>query len=210
MSNSEENNIQDINKYSEIINKKSELSNEEIGNNTKKTKSNKVEKSNFFFDWIIPIVIAVILATLINKYVIFKVKIPSESMVPTLNVGDRLFVTRVYHPEKLKRGDVVVFDSEELNERMIKRLIGLPGDTVIIRDGIVQVNGETLKEDYIGTPDNYNGEFQVPEDKYFFLGDNRFWSLDSRYWENPYIDGSDITGKAQIKVYPFKDFGKIE
>ena len=58
--------------------------------------------------------------------------------------------------------------------------------------------------------DNYNGEFIVPEGKYFFLGDNRYWSLDSRYWNDPYIDGSEIKGKAQIKVYPWKDFGKIE
>lgn len=170
----------------------------------------KVKKSNFFNDWIVPIIIAVILAVLINKLLIFKVKIPSESMVPTLNVGDRLFVTRVYNPENLKRGDIVVFRSEEKDEDMIKRLIGLPGDKIVINDGIVTVNGETLEENYIGTPDNYSGEFTVPEGKYFFLGDNRYWSLDSRYWEEPYIDGSEIKGKAQIKVYPWKDFGKIE
>lgn len=170
----------------------------------------KVKKSNFFIEWIVPIVIAVTLALLINKFLIFKVKIPSESMVPTLNVGDRLFVTRVYNPENLKRGDIVVFYSEEKNEDMIKRLIGLPGDKIVINDGIVTVNGETLKEDYIGTADNYSGEFNVPEGKYFFLGDNRYWSLDSRYWNDPYIDGSEIKGKAQIKVYPWKDFGKIE
>lgn len=170
----------------------------------------KVNKSNFFNDWIVPIVIAVILAVLINKLLIFKVKIPSESMVPTLNVGDRLFVTRVYNPENLKRGDIVVFRSEEKDEDMIKRLIGLPGDKIVINDGIVTVNGETLEESYIGTSDNYSGEFTVPEGKYFFLGDNRYWSLDSRYWEEPYIDGSEIKGKAQVKVYPWKDFGKIE
>lgn len=170
----------------------------------------KVKKSNFFSDWIMPIVIAVILAALINKFLIFKVKIPSESMVPTLNVGDRLFVTRVYKPENLKRGDIVVFRSEEKDEDMIKRLIGLPGDKIVINDGIVTVNGETLEENYIGTSDNYSGEFTVPEGKYFFLGDNRYWSLDSRYWDEPYIDGSEIKGKAQIKVYPWKDFGKIE
>ena len=134
-------------------------------------------KKNFFSDWVVPIVIAVILAVLINKFLIFKVKIPSESMVPTLNVGDRLFVTRVYNTEKLKRGDIVVFYSEEKNEDMIKRLIGLPGDEVVINDGIVTVNGETLEENYIGTSDNYSGEFKVPEGKYFFLGDNRYWSL---------------------------------
>ena len=170
----------------------------------------KVKKSNFFSDWVVPIVIAVILAVLINKFLIFKVKIPSESMVPTLNVGDRLFVTRVYNPENLKRGDIVVFYSEEKNEDMIKRLIGLPGDEVVINDGRVTVNGETLEENYIGTVDNYSGEFTVPDGKYFFLGDNRYWSLDSRYWDEPYIDGSEIKGKAQIKVYPWKDFGKIE
>lgn len=172
--------------------------------------SKEIKKSNFFNEWIVPIVVAVILAILINRFLIFKVKIPSESMVPTLNVGDRLFVTRVYNPEKLKRGDIVVFHSDEKDEDMIKRLIGLPGDKVIINNGIVTVNGETLEEDYLGTIDTYNGEFEVPEGKYFFLGDNRYWSLDSRYWENPYIDGSDIKGKAQIKVYPWRDFGKVE
>ena len=75
---------------------------------------------------------------------------------------------------------------------------------------IVTLNCETLKENYIGTADNYSGEFEVPEGKYFFLGDNRYWSLDSRYWENPYIDGSKIKGKAQIKVYPWSEFGKIK
>ena len=170
----------------------------------------ELKKTNFFTEWVVPILIALVLAFLINKFLIFKVKIPSESMVPTLNVGDRLFVTRIYNPEKLKRGDIVVFHSDEKNEDMIKRLIGLPGDKVVIKDGIVTVNGETLKENYIGTASNYSGEFEVPEGKYFFLGDNRYWSLDSRYWENPYIDGSKIKGKAQIKVYPWSEFGKIK
>lgn len=170
----------------------------------------ELKKTNFFTEWVVPILIALVLAFLINKFLIFKVKIPSESMVPTLNVGDRLFVTRIYNPEKLKRGDIVVFHSDEKNEDMIKRLIGLPGDKVVIKDGIVTVNGETLKENYIGPADNYSGEFEVPEGKYFFLGDNRYWSLDSRYWENPYIDGSKIKGKAQIKVYPWSEFGKIK
>lgn len=171
---------------------------------------NNAEKSNFFYDWIVPIIIAVILAFLIQKFIVFKVKIPSESMVPTLNVEDRLFVTRVYRPEKLKRGDVVVFYSQESEESMIKRLIGLPGDEVVIKDGVVTVNGETLIENYIGTPDKFNGSYEVPEGKYFFLGDNRLWSKDSRYWENPYIDSKDITGKAQLKVYPISDFGWIK
>ena len=186
--------------------------NEEFIN--KKDKENKKrekkEQSNFVNDWVVPIIIAFILAILIQRFIVFKAKIPSPSMVPTLNVGDSLFVTRVYKPENLERGDVVVFYSQERNEDMIKRLIGLPGDEVVINKGVVTVNGVTLEEDYIGEQDEFIGTYNVPEDKYFFLGDNRLYSLDSRWWENPYIDEKDITGKAQLKVYPFDDFGWIE
>lgn len=168
------------------------------------------KKGNFFADWVIPICIAFVLAWVIREFAIYKVYIPSESMVPTLNVGDRLFVTRVYNPEHLKRGDVVVFHSDELNDDLIKRLIGLPGDHVSIRNGKVFVNGEELKEDYIGTPDHLSGEYDVPQGKYFFLGDNRYYSKDSRYFKYPYIDADSIMGKAQIKVYPFSDFGRVK
>ena len=72
----------------------------------------KEEKLNFFYDWIVPIIVAVILALLINKFIIFQVMIPTGSMIPTLNVGDRLLVTRVYRPERLNREDIVVFYSE--------------------------------------------------------------------------------------------------
>jgi signal peptidase I len=179
-------------------------------NSDNQVKDKDNHKGNFFTDWIIPIAAAIVIAFLINKFLIFKVLIPSESMVPTLNVGDRLFVTRVYNLNKLKRGEILVFYSNELQESLIKRLIGLPGDKIKIEDGEVYVNGEKLEEDYIGTEDKFNGEYEVPEGKYFFLGDNRLISKDSRYWENPYVDGEDIDGKAQIKVYPFNDFGKLK
>ncbi|VYU61080.1 signal peptidase I [Clostridium tertium] len=170
----------------------------------------EVTKKSFISEWGIPIISAIIIAFLINKFLLFKVIIPSESMVPTLNVDDRLFVTRVYNLDKLKRGDIVVFYSEELQADLIKRLIGLPGDKIKIENGIVSVNGEVLKEDYIGASDNFSGEYEVPEGKYFFLGDNRLWSKDSRYWINPYIDGDDISGKAQIKVFPFDEIGSVK
>ena len=95
----------------------------------------KNAKTGFFYDWVVPIVIAVFLAFLINRFVLYKVKIPSESMVPTLNVNDQLFATRVYNPENLERGDIVIFayDQEGEDIKMIKRLIGLPGDTVEIK-----------------------------------------------------------------------------
>lgn len=182
--------------------------NNNLGKRKKRLEENK--KKGFLYEWGIPVVVAVVLALLITKFIVFKVYIPSESMVPTLNVGDRLFVTRVYNEEKFERGDILVFESDELEEKLIKRLIGLPGDKILIENGEVYVNGEKLIEDYIGNADRFNGEYEVPEGKYFFLGDNRLWSKDSRYWINPYIDGKDIIGKAQFKVYPFSEIGKIE
>lgn len=170
-------------------------------------RKSKVKKQNFFNDWIIPVVIAVVIAILINKFLIYKVYIPSSSMVPTLNVGDRLLVTRVYNPDKLKRGDIVVFDSDELNETVIKRLIGLPGDTIKIDGTSVYVNGKKLNEPYVKYPMDSYGVYKVPKDKYFFLGDNRANSNDSRFWKNPYISGDKIRGEAQVRIYPFNSMG---
>jgi signal peptidase I len=98
-------------------------------------------------DWIIPIVAAAIIAVFIHIFIFFIVTIPSESMVPTINVGDKVFVTRIYNKDKLQRGDIVVFYSKELKDTLIKRLIGLPGDEVVIKEaGQVYVNGEKIEE----------------------------------------------------------------
>ena len=168
-----------------------------------------LSKGSFFSEWIIPIIAAIGIAILINKFLIYNVYIPSESMVPTLNVGDKLMVTRVYDTDKIKRGDIIVFFSEELDEVLIKRAIGIPGDHIKIHDGIVNVNGEDIKEDYVKNNENYDGDFNVPDNKFFFLGDNRSRSYDARKWINPFIDASNIQGKARIKFYPFKDFGSL-
>jgi len=166
-------------------------------------------KGGFFREWIIPIVAAIGIAFLINKFLVYNVYIPSESMVPTLNVGDKLMVTRVYDTDKIKRGDIIVFFSEELNEVLIKRAIGLPGDHIKIHNGIVNINGEDIKEDYVKNNESFDGSFDVPDNKFFFLGDNRSRSNDARRWINPYIDASNIQGRARIKFYPFKDFGSL-
>lgn len=130
-------------------------------------------------------------------------------MIPTLNIGDHVFVTRVYNLNNIKRGDILVFDSEELNDKLIKRVIGLPGDKISIKDGVVSVNGTVLPDEYVKNKANNSGEYEVPDGKYFFLGDNRAVSLDSSKWVNPYIDGKDIKAKAQLRVYPFSDFGFV-
>ncbi len=167
-------------------------------------------KTNFFKDLIIPVIIAVILAILINKFLIFRVYIPSSSMAPTLNVDDRLLVTKVYNPENLKIGDIVVFKSKELDEIVIKRLIGLPGDEIRFDGTSVYVNGKKLDEPYVKNPMEFYGTYKVPEGKYFFLGDNRANSNDARFWKNPYISGDQILGKAQVKIYPFNQMGFLQ
>ena len=177
-----------------------------------KNKSNNKNKYKFFTEWIIPVIAALGIALLINRFLIFNVYIPSTSMVPTINVGDRLMVNRVYTKDNLKRGDILVFYSNELQETLIKRVIGLPGDHIIIKDGIVNVNGEDLQEDYVKNNDFSDDEliYDVPEGKYFFLGDNRPVSKDSRRWINPYVDQADIKGKSILKYYPLKDFGSMD
>lgn len=163
-----------------------------------------------FEDWIAPVLIAIILALLINKFLFFTVSIPSESMVPTIKVNDRIIVTRIYDRKKLKRGDIVVFYSKELNDTLIKRLIGLPGDRVEVVDGgQVFINGEKIEEPYVVYPDNLSKSFTVGEDKYLFFGDNRAISDDARRWDNPYIDGKDIKGKARFIVFPFRRAGEF-
>jgi signal peptidase I len=164
---------------------------------------------NILKDYVIPIVLAIILAFVIRKYVIFQISVPSESMYPTIKIGDRIMVTRLYDLSKLKTGDLLVFDSKELGKPLIKRLIGLPGDKVVVDKGTVSVNGVKLKEDYVVNNEDYSGSFNVPEGKYLFFGDNRANSFDSRKWQNPYIDGADIRGKARFIIYPFKRFGNF-
>ncbi|UYZ34757.1 signal peptidase I [Clostridium beijerinckii] len=167
----------------------------------------KEKKKSILNEWIIVIAVVLCIALLLWNFVGYGVWITSGSMIPTLEVKDRLLVTRVHNPKNLKEGDIVLFKNDEFKgEILIKRLIGLPGDTIEIKNGIVYRNGQELKEGYVKNNKVYNGSFKVPDNKYFFLGDNRANSDDSRYWEDPYVDESYIEGKAQVKYYPIKDF----
>lgn len=155
-------------------------------------------------DYVIPVIIAVILAMLIRQFIFYKIVVPTSSMDPTIKINDQLIVTKLYSRSSLKRGDVIVFYSKELKEELIKRLIGLPNDTVkITDDGKVYVNGSLIEQSYVVHNGGKSGTFKVPEGKYFFLGDNRADSYDSRYWQDPYISWSDIQAKARFIIYPF-------
>ncbi|WP_298844069.1 signal peptidase I [Clostridium sp.] len=161
-------------------------------------------------EWLLPILAAIILAMLIKEFLFYQVKVPSGSMYPTIKVGDRIIVTKVYNKKKLKSGDIVVFKSDELKEVLIKRLIGLPGDEVVVKDkGRVFINGSEIVQPYVVNKEDLDIKFKVPQNKYLFFGDNRANSFDARRWVNPYIDGKNIKGKAQFITYPFKRFGKF-
>lgn len=167
----------------------------------------KPKKRSIIKEWIIDISVVACIAVFIWYYIGYGVWITSGSMIPTLQVKDRLIVSRVHNPKNLKEGDIVLFKNDEFpGDVLIKRLIGLPGDKIEIKDGIVFRNCEKLKEDYVKNNEIYTGTFQVPENKYFFLGDNRANSDDARLWQNPYIDESYIVGKAQFRYYPINDF----
>lgn len=125
-------------------------------------------KSKIAKEWGLNVLGVVVLGLLLWKFVIYSVWIESGSMIPTLEVKDRLIATRVHNTEKLKVGDIVIFNSEELDELLIKRLIGLPGDKIEIKNGIVFRNGEELQEDYVKNNEMYDGVFEVPDGKYFF------------------------------------------
>ncbi len=162
--------------------------------------------------WILVFVIAFALATLINKIVILKVEVPSGSMENTIMIGDRVFTFRLaYLVSDPKRGDVIVFpypDDEEVD--YIKRIIGLPGETIEGKDGIVYIDGKPLTEPYAKEEiDSDFGPYIVPKDSYFMMGDNRNNSEDSRYWEHKFVSKDKIKGKAVVKYPNLFWFGTV-
>ncbi|WP_297521113.1 signal peptidase I [uncultured Clostridium sp.] len=165
----------------------------------------------FFKDWIVPVVCAVVIAFLINKFLIFKVEVPSGSMIPTVMIGDQIFVRKVYNTSKIERGDIVVFKKDGKKELLLKRVIGLPGENVEVKDGgNVYINGVFLDEPYVENPDALTGIFTVPMDSYLMMGDNRKNSEDARMWKEPYISEKNIIAKAGLRIYPFNSIGFLE
>lgn len=166
----------------------------------------------FFKEWVVPIAIALIIVIFLNKFVFILVTVPTGSMEDTIMPGDRLYVNELFKIEDARRGDILVFKSDELDQkRLVKRLIGLPGEKVVVkRDGSVYVNDVKLDEPYAVQADYEEKEFNVPANSYLFFGDNRPISYDARYWENPYIDESKIIGNVIFRFFPLNRIGKVE
>lgn len=132
-----------------------------------------------------------------------RIRIESVSMQPTLYAGDFVIVNKVaYKVGSPSRGDVIIFHypPDPKREPYIKRIIGLPGDTVQIHDGKVRVNNHALNEPYISAPPQYQGEWTVPDDSLFVLGDNRNSSSDSHQWGM--VPVTNVIGKAELVYWP--------
>ncbi len=162
------------------------------------------------------IVIAVALAVGIRTFVAEQRYIPSSSMEPTLQINDHLIIEKVtYRIKNPERGDVVVFRptealiEQDFHEAFIKRVIGLPGDTVLVKNGKVFVNNEELKEKYIlDEPDYEYGPVTVPTNQYLVLGDNRNNSYDSHYWG--FVPKEKLIGRAIVRVWPINRLGALD
>jgi len=153
---------------------------------------------------------ALVLALVLRTFVIQAFWIPSTSMVPTLEISDRVLVLKFwYHLPKVepKRGQIVVFKyPEDPRKDYVKRLIGLPGDTVEMRNGVVYVNGKEIFEDYVKNKDDYTMPMiTVPEKSYFCLGDNRPNSQDGRFWG--FVPQKYMRGPAVVRYWPLNRIG---
>ncbi len=157
---------------------------------------------------------ALLLSILITKFVAHHTSVDGSSMESTLHDGDQLIVQQLsYYFHDPERFDVIVFPTRT-EENYIKRVIGLPGETVQIRDGQVYINGNLLTEDNYGNdlmqdPGTAADTIYLQADEYFVLGDNRNGSIDSRFPDVGLINKKDIKGKAWLCFFPFGDFGFV-
>jgi len=163
--------------------------------------------------WIKLIVTAFIIAFILKTFIFQIAYVKGPSMEPTLYEGQILIVSKLnYRLGSPKRGDIVVLNDNLEHKDLIKRVIGLPGENVDIKDGFVYINGELLEEDYISVPTYENGfeASDVPENKYFVLGDNRPESRDSRSSSLGFVERENIMGKAVFRLWPLNKLGTIK
>lgn len=169
------------------------------------------------FDLLANVAITVVVLVVLKEFVIINAYIPSGSMENTIMPKDRVIGNRLsYLFSEPERGDIIIFKyPDDERQLFVKRIIGLPGETVTIEDAKVYIGEEEirLEEPYLKDEwiiDNGAYVFEIPEGSYLVLGDNRNNSKDSRYWENTYVTEEKILGKAVFRYWPFDRFGKLE
>ncbi|TCT16981.1 signal peptidase I [Natranaerovirga pectinivora] len=166
--------------------------------------------------WILDIIIILIVVYLITTFVGQRTSVIGDSMKPTLQNGNQVIIDKLsYRFTEPKRFDVIVFPYKmNPNQLYIKRVIGLPGETIQLVNGEIYIDGAVLEEDYglevflnagIGTD-----PVVIADGEYFVLGDNRNNSSDSRFVDVGNVPKGDIVGRAWIKIWPLKDFGLLK
>lgn len=182
-----------------------------------------------FIDMLKILIVALVIAVIIRSFIIQPYVIPSESMLNTLQVGDRLFVTKfsygihlpfiekeIFSTGEPEHGDIIVFPyPRDKSQDYIKRVVGIPGDVIEIRNKQLIRNGVPVVEDYVIHKDTntiYNRDnmapLTVPAGKVFVLGDNRDYSMDSRYWH--FVDKDTISGKALLIYWSSTRFVDVQ
>lgn len=190
------------------------MDNEEIIEN------NSVKSINVFKEiggWIVYLLFVILAVWLIVTFVGQRTKVDGHSMEPTLQHGDHLIVDKLtYHFKDPERYDIIVFPYQHAeNVYYIKRIIGLPGEEVQVKDGAVYINGEKLASEQYGAepmenPGIAETPIQLGEDEYFVLGDNRNHSSDSREASVGVLTREQVLGKAWLRIYPFDNMGVIK
>lgn len=181
----------------------------------RKEKEESVSTARELFQWVAAIVAAVLIALAIDNFVIVNAQIPSGSMENTIMTGDRVIGNRfAYSFSDPQRFDIIIFRyPDDESQLFIKRIIGLPGETVEIRDGKIYLNGSDEPLEDVQTKETMVGSFgsyTVPENSYFVMGDNRNDSKDSRYWTNTFVTKDEILGKAIFRYWPISEFKILE
>lgn len=154
---------------------------------------------------VIPYIVIVVVVVLIRTFIITPVRVDGDSMKNTLKNGDILLL---YKLGSINRLDIIVLDEEKDNEKIIKRVIGLPGETVAIKKGKIYINDKVIDDKYAyGETSDYD-KVTLEDDEYFILGDNRLISKDSRYF-GP-IKENEIKGKIVFRLFPFTKIGTVQ
>ena len=168
------------------------------------------------FQWLIAILAAVAIALFVDNFLIVNAQIPSGSMENTIMTGDRVVGNRLsYLTKDPERYDIIIFKyPDDESQLFIKRIIGLPGETVQIIDGEVYINGELLADEHYGKevmldPGIAAESITLGDDEYFVLGDNRNHSSDSRDPSVGVLHRKDLIGRAWVRIWPFSDIGFI-
>lgn len=167
-------------------------------------------------EYAITFIVTLAILLFINSVFIINARIPSASMENTVMTGDRIIGNRLAYKNHIpNRFDIIIFRyPDDESQLFIKRVIGLPGDTVYVMNGKVYINdAPTPLDDSFTKEAPYSlcfGPYYVPSNCYFVMGDNRNNSLDSRYWKNTFVNENQILGKAVFRYYPFTKIGLLK